>query len=169
MGQPPTEDGPPEPLGPAVNVSDMLPADWTEGRKPVLGEVSQALADQKLHCPFTGKDLDLLDTLLAPMADAMSAGATPSGKSTLWRHVQGIAGCQDLEACARTVQAASLANEVEFRALSHDVSLLEGFKAISRGAKKNPSGAAAAVQETVAQESALEVLAHVFKNPCLSK
>eukprot|EP00930_Biecheleria_cincta_P072298 TRINITY_DN59711_c0_g1_i1.p1 TRINITY_DN59711_c0_g1~~TRINITY_DN59711_c0_g1_i1.p1 ORF type:complete len:522 (-),score=106.60 TRINITY_DN59711_c0_g1_i1:13-1578(-) len=170
--EPPKEGGPSEPLGPAVNVSDVLPADWAAGRKPVLEEVSQALANQTLHCPFTGKELDLQDALLAPMADAMAAGtsgATPSADSTFWRHVQGVAGCQDLEASTRTVQVASLANEVEFRALSHDVSLLEGFKAISRGAKKNPSGAAAAVQETVAQESALEVLLHVLKNPCLAR
>lgn len=161
-----TEDGPP------VSVSDILPADWAAGRRPVLEEVSQVLANQKVTCPFTGKELDLQDALLAPMVDAMAAGpsgTTPSGESALCRHVQGIAGCQNLEDCARTVKAASFANEVEFRALSHDVSLLEGLKAITRGAKKNPSGPAAAIQETVMQEIGLEVLAHVLKNPCLSR
>lgn len=154
---------------PRQEVAEVLPQFWTEGRQPLLREVSHALSADIIKSPFTGEALDLQEALVAPVAAALSTGrnAAPEPKSFLWRYAQGVAACRDLMDCPRALAAAQHAKVEDLADLSEDASSLQGVQAISSAAREK-GGAAAVVAETVLEEIGLEILAETLRNPDLS-
>lgn len=155
-----------QPVVPAVELAQVLPSNWQEGRAPLLQELRLALSSPK--CPFTGNTLNLEATLVSNLASGIESALTTQTSALCVRHALGVAGTREMAECPRAGDAAAFAEDEKASTLPDDATAEQAVRIVASSARRRPGSAIAALSKTIYEEIGLEVLADVLRNPRLT-